>query len=177
MQPRTGWPKASSVRVRRAVHCPRGSRDDGRRAFAGDRCLAHEGCDIPERLAGDDTAVELQVSRRGKGLAGVSIDMFMRCSNGIRELGSLLWTPGLERPKGVRIARDGSFSALFDEPEFPSPFVASEEYWLSGRFIRRGRAARLVVRTRLVGEAGTVCDTGNRPLTARRVRPGTSLTG
>jgi hypothetical protein len=40
---------------------------------------------------GDETMVELEVSRRGKGLAEVSIDMFMRCSNGIQELGSLLW--------------------------------------------------------------------------------------
>lgn len=120
---------------------------------------------------GEDTMVEVRVSRSGKGFADVSIDMFIRCSNGIQQLGSLLWFAGEVKPRRVRIARDGSFSALFDEPEFPDAFTASEEYWLSGRFIRRGKAARLVVRTRLVGEGGTVCDTGDQRVIARRVRP------
>jgi hypothetical protein len=175
MQPRTGWPeKASSVRVRRAVCIALVAA--AMMVAAPSLATAAsptKGATYRNGSFGDDTRVELTVSRRGKGLAEVSIDMFMRCSNGIQELGSLLWLGGLERPTRVRIARDGSFSALFDEPEFPNPFAASEEYWLSGKFIRRGRAARLVVRTRLVGEAGTVCDTGELRVTARRVRPGT----
>jgi len=51
-------------------------------------------------------------------------------------------------------------------------FTASEEFWLSGTFIRRGKAARVVVRARKVGEGGTVCDTGDRHLTLKRRRPG-----
>ena len=44
----------------------------------------------------------------------------------------------------------------------------SEEYRLSGRFIRRGKAARLVIRIRQVGEGGTICETGDLRITARR---------
>jgi hypothetical protein len=69
----------------------------------------------------------------------------------------------------MSIARDGSFSGKLDESlGSMDPFATSEEYWLSGRFIRRGRAARLVVRARGVGEAGTICDTGDRRVMARR---------
>ena len=125
-------------------------------------------------FSSDTAEVHLEVSRRGRSLADVSLFLFMRCSNGVEHLGSLLWTPGLESPRRVPIARDGSFSAVFAETEFPNPFAVSEEYWLSGRFVRSGKAARLVVRTRHVGEGGTVCDTGDRRATARRVPQGRS---
>ena len=49
-------------------------------------------------------------------------------------------------------------------------FTAGEEFWLSGTFTRRGKAARVVVRARKVGEGGTVCDTGDRHITLKRQR-------
>jgi hypothetical protein len=70
----------------------------------------------------------------------------------------------------LRVTSTGAFSGRWTARELDDPFVASEEFWLSGRFIRGGRAARLTVRTRAVGEGGTVCDSGNRRATANRVR-------
>jgi len=117
---------------------------------------------------GDDTEVALAVSRGGRSLSDVDIILHMTCSNGRETLGVLLWFAGLTRPARVPIKRDGSFSQRFVDDENLNPFAVSQEYWLSGRFIRRGRAARVVVRTRHVGEGGTVCDTGDRQVTARR---------
>ena len=73
------------------------------------------------------------------------------------------------QPARVPIGPDGSFATAFAEPE-PDlhPFAIREEYSLSGRFIRRGRAVRLVIRIRQVGEGGTVCDTGDLHMTAKR---------
>ena len=39
----------------------------------------------------------------------------------------------------------------FVDTEHFDPFAVAEEYWLSGRFIRKGKAARVVVRARHVG--------------------------
>jgi hypothetical protein len=111
---------------------------------------------------GDEVYVLLDVSRRGGRLADVSVAMDVTCSNGRKTLGLSLWFAGLGQPAQIPIGRDGRFSAALAEHESLNPFAVSEEYWLSGRFIRRGRAARVTVRTRLVGEAGTVCDTGER---------------
>jgi hypothetical protein len=119
---------------------------------------------------GDNTEVELGVSPRGRRFADIDIALFMRCSNGRRALGSFLWFAGLSRPARVPIKSDGSFSQMFLDQEHFDPFAVSEEYWLSGRFIRRGKAARVVVRARHVGEAGTVCDSGDRRVIARRLR-------
>jgi hypothetical protein len=92
------------------------------------------------------------------------------CSNGRTVLSSYLTQ---EPPWRLRVAPDGSFSGTFavtqEDLKF-SPFTASEEYWLSGTFIRHGKAARVVVRARQVGEGGTVCDTGERRVTLRRKR-------
>jgi hypothetical protein len=174
-KPRMGWTaKGSSMRVRRAACMAVAAAavlivaPSPATAASPTKGATYRYGDFGER-----TMVELQVSRRGRSLAEVDLDLFMRCSNGVEELGSLLWLSGLESPSRVRIARDGRFSAVFAEPDFPNPFAVSEEYWLSGRFVRRGKAARLVVRTRHVGEGGTVCDTGDRRGTAKRVRPGT----
>jgi hypothetical protein len=94
---------------------------------------------------GDNTAVELRVSPRGRRFADIDITLFMRCSNGRRALGSFLWFAGLSGPARVPIKKDGGFSQTFLDEEHFNPFAVSEEYWLSGRFIRRGKAARVVV--------------------------------
>ena len=117
---------------------------------------------------GDNTAVELRVSPRGSRFADIDVALFMPCTNGRRALGSFLWFAGLSRPARVPIKRDGTFSQAFVDQEHFNPFAVAEEYWLSGRFIRSGKAARVVVRARHVGEAGTVCDSGDRRVTARR---------
>ena len=87
---------------------------------------------------------------------------------------NFVWNLDRVRIQGVQPARvpigpDGSFATAFAEPE-PDlhPFAIREEYSLSGRFIRRGRAVRLVIRIRQVGEGGTVCDTGDLHITAKR---------
>jgi hypothetical protein len=113
--------------------------------------------------------VGFTVSRSGRTLkrVGVVTDE-VTCSNG-RNTSFLFegW------PWRLRVARDGSFSGAFALPqEALLQFTVSEETWLSGTFIRRGKAARVVVRARSVGEGGTVCDTGDRHITLRRQRPG-----
>jgi hypothetical protein len=95
----------------------------------------------------------------------------MTCSNGL-VASSGLDDFGLGPPWRLRVARDGSFSGTFAVPqEELELFAVSEEYWLSGTFIRRGKAARIVVRAREVGEGGTGCDSGDRHITVRRIRP------
>jgi hypothetical protein len=120
-----------------------------------------------------ENTVSLQVSRRGGAFTYAEIVLFYECSNGREGLESFIWSrrPG---PAQVPIGRDGSFSAMLTSTQVENlnPFLVSEEYWLSGRFTRRGKAARLVVRGRLVGEGGTVCDTGDLRVTARRVPQG-----
>jgi hypothetical protein len=120
--------------------------------------------------SGTATEAELKVTRRGKAFSDIELGFSIGCSNGREDFASLQWLSGLERPARVPIRRDGSFSAYFAVAgtDILDPFTVSEEYWLSGRFIRRGRAARLVVRARLVGEGGSVCDSGDRRVTARR---------
>ena len=116
--------------------------------------------------ADDDEQQTFTVSRSGRKLSDIAVDFETPCSNG--RTGSLFGPPG-DTNWRVRVARDGSFSgtialALKDIDEF----TVSEEYWLSGMFIRRGKAARVVVRGRKVGEGGTVCDTGDRDFTLKR---------
>ena len=177
MQPGTGWlARASSMRVSRAacmavaaaamlITAPspataasptKGATYDYGRAF--------------------ENQVTLQVSRRGGAVTSVEILLFYGCSNGRDGLESFNWFRGPGRPARVPIGRDGSFSAMFTSTQVENlnPFLVSEEYWLSGRFTRGGKAARLVVRGRLVGEGGTVCDTGELRVTARRVPRGRS---
>ncbi len=115
------------------------------------------------------TSANFRVSRSGKTLTDVVLTVWMRCSNG-REAPGNYFGFQQERLARLPIARDGTFSGTFAvEQEWLQQFSVSEEYWLSGRFIRRGKAARLVVRSRHVGEGGTVCDSGDRRVTARRV--------
>jgi len=113
--------------------------------------------------------VNFTVSRRGATLKDVFILVApLPCSNG-RSGGAFLLD--LEHPWRLPIARDGSFSGVHAaDREFLDPFAVSEDYSLSGSFTRGGRAARLVFRVRQVGEGGTVCDSGDRRVTARRSR-------
>ena len=89
------------------------------------------------------------------------------CTNGRSAYVSELLT----LPTRLRVASDGSFSGTFAVAQANlEAFTASHEYSLSGVFTRRGKAARVVVRSREVGEGGTVCDSGDRRLTLRRTR-------
>ena len=118
----------------------------------------------------DDSAndVYFAVSRTGRTLKNIYLAVDeMLCTNGrsafVSESGTL--------PTRLSVAPDGSFSGTFAvAQEDLDVFTASQEYSLSGVFIRHGKAARVVVRTRQVGEGGTVCDSGDRSLTLRRTR-------
>jgi len=119
----------------------------------------------------DDSANEVSfaVSRSGRTLKLIDLDVDeMPCTNGRSTFVGELVTFPTQR---LRVASDGSFSGTFAvAPGYLEVFTASEEYSLSGVFIRRGKAARVVVRSRQVGEGGTVCDSGDRRLTLRRTR-------
>ena len=177
MQPRTGWPEtATSRRVSRVV------------CIAVAAAAMQVGAALPANAAApvkgatytyensNVEGVELSVSGGGRGLRDILLSLNAKCSNGREAFGVLPWFAGSgESPKHVRITAAGSFSATFtSSDDLLDPFTLSEEYWLSGRFIRRGKAARVVVRARLTGEGGTVCESGNRRFTARRFRPGKS---
>ena len=113
--------------------------------------------------------VSFSVSRGGRTLREIFVDFQeVPCSNGRTVLSSYLTQ---DPPWRLRVAPDGSFAGTFAvAQEDLESFTASEEYWLAGSFIRRGKAARVVVRARQVGEGGTVCDTGERRVTVRRER-------
>ena len=121
------------------------------------------------------TELSLSLSRRGRALNYVNISRSVRCSNGREDSIDYVWDLDRVRVQGVQptrvpIQRDGSFSSPFAEPKADlHPFAISEEYWLAGRFIRRGKAVRLYLRIRQVGEGGSVCDTGELRFTARAV--------
>jgi hypothetical protein len=71
----------------------------------------------------------------------------------------------------MAVSRGGAFSGHFTVSQsLLETFVVSQEVWVSGKFIRRGRAAKITLRGKLVGEGGTVCDTGERTVIAKRVR-------
>jgi hypothetical protein len=166
MQPHAAWrEKASSTRAGRAL---------GVAAGVAALLLAAASPTIaaaPKKggeygYSSDENWVNFTVSRRGTRLTEVDLYLGeLPCSNGRKAFGQYQWSRGERRPAHVSIARDGTFSAMFVEPH-PHPFAVSEEYWLSGRFIRRGRAARVVMRARHVGEGGTICDTGDVRVTA-----------
>jgi hypothetical protein len=118
----------------------------------------------------DDSSndVYFAVSRSGRTLklSDLVVDE-TPCTNGRSAYVSELLT----LPTQLRVASDGSFSGTFAVPQADlEAFTASHEYSLSGVFTRRGKAARVVVRSREVGEGGTVCDSGDRRLTLRRTR-------
>jgi hypothetical protein len=108
--------------------------------------------------------ISFTVARDGRTLRAMEVSVFTgRCSNG-RE-GDFAMTV-LRR---ARVSRTGAFSEHFVEPEWIlDTFVASEEVWVSGKFIRKGRAARITLRGKIVGEGGTVCDSGTRTVIATR---------
>lgn len=112
------------------------------------------------------TSVSFTVSRRGRTLTDIFVNLPLPCSNGRKRLGVFF---GQGQPAKLPVTRDGNFSGTFAlGPKWLDAFAVSDEYWLSGRFTRRGKAARLVIRGRAVGEGGTVCDSGDRRVTARR---------
>jgi hypothetical protein len=150
---------------------PGGGRDVGCHAQAcGGRFADQRRCYTHNSGDESHTDVQLQVGPGGKLIKRIFLLITLPCTNGRVGSALLRWPPRAERPARLPIARDGSFSGtLTGRQELLNPFLASEEYWLSGRFTRRGKAARLVVRARHVGEGGTVCDTGDRRVTARRV--------
>ena len=97
----------------------------------------------------------------------IALHLPLPCSNG-REGFAIFIGLGVKPPQ-LPIARDGSFSGAFAAGEEPlDPFVVSEQFWLSGRVSRRGKTARVTLRAQQVGEAGTVCDSRARTVTARR---------
>jgi hypothetical protein len=120
--------------------------------------------------APDGTELTFKVSRRGDVVRDIFVLVPMDCSNGRIAIGLFLGfsqTPPAQMP----VAADGSFGAMFTvAEEWLGPFSASEEYWLAGRFTAGGRSARLTVRSRHVGEAGTTCDTGDVHVVARRAK-------
>jgi hypothetical protein len=112
------------------------------------------------------TSVSFTVSRRGRTLTDIFVNVPLPCSNGRKRIGLFF---GQGQPAKLPVTRDGRFSGTFAlGPKWLDAFAVSDEYWLSGRFTRRGKAARLVIRGREVGEGGTVCDSGDRRVTARR---------
>jgi hypothetical protein len=106
------------------------------------------------------------VSRSGRTLSDITVELKTPCSNGRT---GFFYGPTGDLDWRLRVARDGSFLGTITLPlKDLDEFEVSEEYWLSGRFIRRGKAARVVLRGRKVGEGGTVCDTGDRHFTLKR---------
>jgi hypothetical protein len=173
MQPRTGWPAKTSSMMSRRMVCVALAAAVTLVAMPRPAVAASptKGAAYTHN-SGDEshTDVQLQVGPGGKLIKRIFLLITLPCTNGRVGSALLRWPPRAERPARLPIARDGSFSGtLTGRQELLNPFLASEEYWLSGRFIRRGKAARLVVRARHVGEGGTVCDTGDRRVTARRV--------
>lgn len=119
---------------------------------------------------GSATYAHFQVSRRGGALTDISLEIRMPCSN--RRDGFGLFEGAIQSPPArLVVAHDGSFSGTFalSPDEMLDPFVRTEQYWLSGTFVRHGKAARLTVRGRQVGEGGTVCDSTDRHVTAKRL--------
>jgi hypothetical protein len=162
--------RASAVTVRRAV-CIAVAAAAILSAGASSATAAHPTKGAEYAHQSERTEVIFRVSRNGKRLKEIFLALTMRCSNGREGVALFLGIEQDPLPK-VRIARDGSFAGMFTvDEDWLDPFAVSDEYWLSGRFIRRGKAARLVVRSRQVGEGGTVCDTGDRHAKARRRTP------
>ncbi len=120
---------------------------------------------------GDRTQISFTVSRRDASLTGIEVATFSRCPNG-REALALLLGDFLAPPARLRVSSAGTFSGtVVQDPELiDNPFEVSEQFSVSGRFIRRGKAARVIIHTQVVGEGGTVCDSGNRRVTAKRHR-------
>jgi hypothetical protein len=119
-----------------------------------------------EIISADTTSVSFRVSRRGRTLMDIFVNVPLPCSNGRKRLGLFF---GQGQPAKLSVTRDGSFSGTFAlGPKWLDAFAVSDEYWFSGTFTRRGKAAGLVIRGREVGEGGTVCDSGDRRVTARR---------
>ena len=119
------------------------------------------------------TAVYFEVSRGGRTLKEVFLSLEdIPCSNGRSAMGTFGDAVVDQGPPWrLRVAPDGSFSGTFAvSQEYLELFTASEEYWLSGTFIRHGKAAQVVARARKVGEGGTVCDSGDRRVILRRKR-------
>ena len=119
----------------------------------------------------DDDSVNdvyFAVSRSGRTLKRIYLEVKgIPCTNGRRAFVSESGT----LPTRLRVAPDGSFSGTFAVAQADlDVFTASHEWSLSGVFTRRGKAARVVLRSREVGEGGTVCDSGDRRLTLRRTR-------
>ena len=171
MQSRGGWPgRVSAATVRRAAYSAVAAAVISS-AVASQAAAAQptKGARYEYDSVRTITSANFRVSRSGKALTDLTLMMWLRCSNG-RESAAIFFGFAQERPARLPIARDGTFSGTFAvEQESLQSFSVSEEYWLSGRFIRRGKAARLVVRSRHVGEGGTVCDSSDRRVTARRV--------
>ena len=123
-------------------------------------------------IGGDDTQVVLKVSKNGRRLTPMDVSTFSSCSNGRDDAWLASYNGDLvPKPARLPIASSGTFAETFEQyPPFLDVFVASETFSLSGKFIRSGNAVRVVVRTTTVGEGGTVCDSGERTVVARRIR-------
>jgi hypothetical protein len=120
---------------------------------------------------GGDTQVVLKVSKNGRRLTPMDVSTFSSCSNGRADWLASYYGDLLPNPARLPIASSGTFAGTFEQyPPFLDVFVASETFSLSGKFIRSGNAVRVVVRTTTVGEGGTVCDSGERTVVARRIR-------
>jgi hypothetical protein len=141
-------------------------------AFASPATMAAQptkGAKYEYQSGSNVSAASFRVSHQGHSLSDVMVTLSTPCSNGREGVGvffGFLQAP----PARLQIAPDGSFSGTFSAGEdWLDPFTASEQYSLSGRFIRHGKAARLVVRAQAVGEGGTTCDSGDHRHTAKRV--------
>ena len=120
---------------------------------------------------GADTRVVLEVSKNGRRLTPMDVSTFSSCSNGRDDWLASYYGDLVPNPARLPIASSGTFAETFEKhPEFLFTFVASETFSLSGKFIRSGNAVRVVVRTITVGEGGTICDSGERTLVAKRIR-------
>jgi hypothetical protein len=109
--------------------------------------------------------ISIWVARNGKSLELNASAFTRRCSNGQED--ALAMVNG----RKAKVSATGAFSGHFVVPNYLlDTFVAREEMWVSGKFIRKGKAAKITLRGQLVGEGGTVCDSGERSVIAKRVR-------
>jgi hypothetical protein len=120
---------------------------------------------------GADTRVVLKVSKNGRRLTPMDLSTFSSCSNGRGRWLASYYGDLVAIPARLPIASSGTFAETFkQDPYLLFVFVARETFSLSGRFVRSGNADRIIVRTTTVGEGGTVCDSGERSVVAKRIR-------
>lgn len=120
--------------------------------------------DVEDEFAfAEGTVVEFRVSRDGRSIRELAVFSITRCPNGRFNL-------AVFTRRRLPIRRGGTFSATLSDLR-TQPFARSNDLSLEGSFRRAGRAARLSVHQRTVGNDGTTCDRGPRTVVARAEPP------